>query len=149
MRVAAGFGALWVTGTDDLLTRVVPSPVGVGAPSERTVTVGQDPIGVATGAGAVWVANARGGSVSEVDPTTLQVTAHSGVGDDPLSVAVADGRVYVGFGAAQTVRVVSPAPSSKVLSLDTDPRALLAVGAGVWVAGANPGRVISVSVLPG
>ena len=145
VRVAAGFGALWVTGTSNLLTRVVPA-AGGATPAERTVTVGQGPIGVATGAGAVWVADAQGNAVSEVDPTTLHVDRLAGVGDDPLSVGVsAAGRVYVGFGTAQTVRVVSPGPSSKVLDLDTDPRALLPASAGVWVAGANPGRVLAVT----
>ena len=67
------------------------------------------------------------------------------MGDDPLSIEVAAGRVYVGFGTAQTVRAVSPAPESKVLAVGTAPRALLAVGADVWVAGANPGRVLSVA----
>ena len=73
VRVAAGFGALWVTGTIDLLTRIVPSPGGPGAPAQRTVAVGEGPAGVAIGAGAVWVADERGGVVAEVDPRTLVV----------------------------------------------------------------------------
>ncbi len=44
-----------------------------------------------------------------------------------------------------TVRVVSPAPASKALEADTVPRALLAAGSRVWIAGANPGRVLAVS----
>jgi hypothetical protein len=144
VRVAAGFGALWVTGAGDRLTRVTP-PSGGGTPAQRAVAVGQGPVGVATGDGSVWVANTQGGSLSQVDPATLAVSSLDGVGDDPLSVAVAGGRVYVGFGAPQTVRVVSPAPASKALGADTEPRALLAVGSGVWIAGANPGRVLAVS----
>ena len=77
VRIAAGFGALWVTGTSNAVTRVVPA-TGTGPPTERTVPVGQGPIGVATGAGAVWVADAQGGSVSEVDPTTLHVDTITG-----------------------------------------------------------------------
>jgi len=127
-----------------MLTRVVPA-VGPGAPTERALTVGQGPIGVATGAGAVWVADAQNGSVSEVNPGTLRVVGHTGVGEDPLSVAVAGGRVYVGFGTGQTVRTIAPAPASKVLDIDSDPRQLLAAGEGVWVAGANPGRVLAVT----
>ena len=68
------------------------------------------------------------------------------MGDDPLSIGVAAGRVYVGFGTGQTVRTISPAPASKVLDIGTDPRQLLAAGSGVWVAGANPGRVLAVAV---
>jgi len=40
---------------------------------------------------------------------------------------------------------VYPSPSSKVLGIGTTPRSLLAVGGSVWVAGANPGRVLSVT----
>jgi hypothetical protein len=58
---------------------------------------------------------------------------------------VAGGRVYVGSGTGQTLRTVSPAPSSKVLALGTETRALLAVGDAVWVAGADPGRVLTAS----
>jgi streptogramin lyase len=144
VRVAAGFGSLWVTGTQNILTEVVPTR-GSSAPTQHQVSVGLGPIGVATGGGAVWVANAQGATVSQVDPANLQVeaTLHS-VGADPLSIAVAGDRVFVGSGTEQEVRVVSPAPGSQTLPLDTTPRALVPVGAEVWVAGSNPGRVLSV-----
>ena len=145
VRIAAGFGALWVTGTKDTLTKVVPSAGGVGAPAQTAVTVGQGPIGVAAGAGSIWVADAEGNTVSQVDPTSLRVTTLKGVGDDPLSVGESGGQVYVGSGTAQTVKVVYPSPGSTTLDLDSTPRQLLTVGSGIWVAGANPGRVVSVS----
>ena len=109
------------------------------------MTVGQDPIGVATGAGAVWVANSADGSVSKVSPASVTVTQTTRVGGDPLALGVSGGEVYVGDGTAQTVRTVSPAPGSKTLSIGTDPRALLPVSAGVWVAASNPGRVLAVA----
>ena len=66
-------------------------------------------------------------------------------GDDPLAVAVTpDNRVYVGFGTAETVRVVSPAPESKSARLEgCATGAARRSGHGVWVATANPGRVLS------
>jgi serine/threonine-protein kinase len=143
VRVASGFGALWVTGTTDYLTRIQPPPGGKAA-VQSAFTVGQGPIGVAAGAGAVWVANAEGGTVSRVDPSTLAVTTLRGVGADPLGVAVAGSRVFVNSGSQQTVRVVSPS-RSQPLAIRTDPGNLVAVGAAVWVAGSNPGRVLSVS----
>jgi hypothetical protein len=109
------------------------------------VTVGSGPIGVATGAGSVWVANTQGGTVSQVDPSALRVVHTFHVGGDPLSIGVADGRVFVGDGSAQTVRTVYPAPGSRVLDIGTTPRELLTVGDGVWVAASNPGRVLAVS----
>ena len=91
------------------------------------------------------MADAQGGTVSQVDPSSLKVVHTDPTGGDPLSVGVAGGRVYVGDGTAQTLRTVYPSPSSKVLAIGTTPRSLLAVGGSVWVAGANPGRVLSVS----
>ena len=144
VRVAAGFGALWITGTTDTLTRLEPPSAGVGTPKLESITVGNGPVGVATGAGSVWVADALGGAVTQVDPVSRGVVQTSRLGGDPLSVGVAGGRVYVGDGTAQTLRTVSPSPASKVLRIGTTPRSLLAVGGSVWVAGANPGRVLSV-----
>jgi len=145
VRVAAGFGALWITGTADMLTYFVPQSAGVRTPKLEGITVGNGPIGVATGAGSVWVADAQGGAVSQVDPSSLKVVHTDPIGGDPLSVGVAGGRVYVGDGTAQTLRTVYPSPSSKVLGIGTTPRSLLAVGGSVWVAGAKPGRVLSVT----
>jgi streptogramin lyase len=145
VRVAAGYNALWVSGTENLVTRIVPAAGDNGPPAQRAVTVGQGPIGIATGAGFVWVANAMAGTISQIDPTTMQVAETLSAGDDPLAVAVTpDNRVYVGFGTEQTVRVVSPAPESKTLDLKGTPRVLLPVGTGVWVATASPGKVLSI-----
>jgi YVTN family beta-propeller protein len=93
----------------------------------------------------VWVANAQSNTVSEVDPVSLGVVTLVGIGSDPLSIAVADRRVFVGFGTSQSIRMISPTPESVVLSAGTTPRSIIPVGAGVWVAGSNPGRVLSVT----
>jgi hypothetical protein len=148
VRVAAGYGSLWVTGTTNLLTRATPLDALTGL-RQQTVTVGQGPIGVATGDGSVWVANAAGGTVSAVSPTAMAVTQTLHVGGDPLSVAVSGGRVYVGDGTAQTVRTVSPAPMSNALMVGTGPRVLVPVAAGVWAGGSNQGRVVAVAVAQG
>ena len=109
------------------------------------VEVGERPIGVATGSGSVWVANSTSGTVSQVDPKTLAVTRTQSVGADPRSIAVAtDGPVYVGLGSAKALTVLSLS-APKTLRLTTHPQDLLTAGSGVWVAGANPGRVVAVS----
>ena len=145
VRVAAGYGSLWVTGTTNLLTRVTPADGRRGRSAQQTVTVGQGPIGVATGQGAVWVADAAGGTVSEVSPSSMAVTQTVHVGGDPLTVAVSGGKVYVGDGTAQTVRTVCAGADVRRLVIGTGPRALLPVAGGVWVAGSNPGRVVAVA----
>jgi YVTN family beta-propeller protein len=93
----------------------------------------------------VWVANAAGGTVSAVSPSTMAVTATLHVGGDPLTVAVSGGDVYVGDATAQTVRTVSPAPMSKARTVGTAPRVLVPVAGGVWAGGSNPGRVVAVA----
>jgi hypothetical protein len=145
VQVAAGYGALWVTGITDLLTRIVPLPVGAGGAQQRVVRVGQGPTGVATGFSAVWVADSKSATVSKVDPADLNAVTLVRIGGDPNTIAVAEGRVYVGFGTSQQMRLVSPTPGSEALGVGTEPRALLPVGPTVWVAGTDPGRVLSVS----
>ena len=70
-------------GTADMLTYFVPPSAGTGTPKLEGITVGNGPIGVAAGAGSVWVADAKGGTVSQVDPSSLQSRAHDEVGGDP------------------------------------------------------------------
>ena len=50
---------------------------------------------MAVGERAVWVANAKDGTVSRIDPATNQVTATVRVGGSPRDVAVGSGRVWV------------------------------------------------------
>jgi YVTN family beta-propeller protein len=66
-----------------------------GATGRSTeIRVGRIPQGVAVGEGAVWVANARDGTVSRVDPETLDVETIE-VGGRPEDVAVGEGGVWV------------------------------------------------------
>jgi DNA-binding beta-propeller fold protein YncE len=147
VRIASGFGALWVTGTSDGLTELQPR--NAGAPALHSLTVGQGPIGVATGAGSVWVADAQGGAVSRVDPLSRRVIDTVHTGGNPVAVAVAGGRVWVADGTGQRLRTVFPAPGLAPLNTESTPRVLLSVGDGVWVATANPGRVLSAQVTGG
>jgi YVTN family beta-propeller protein len=59
-----------------------------------TTSVGQQPSGVAIGAGSVWVASADG-TVSRIDPTTTEVTATVTVGGTPTGVAFGAKKVWV------------------------------------------------------
>jgi DNA-binding beta-propeller fold protein YncE len=99
---------------------------------------------VTTGDGSVWVANSAGGTVSRINPTTRTVVSTDHLGGNPLSLAVVDGSVYLADGSGQSVRTIYPAPVSKKLDLGVTPRLLLPVDGGIWVASANPGRVLEV-----
>lgn len=74
VRVAAGEGGVWTT----LIGGVQPAggdkPPGVvlidpdSGQAVTTISVGDRPSGITTGAGAVWVANAGDGTVTRIDP---------------------------------------------------------------------------------
>jgi hypothetical protein len=146
--LAAGFGALWVTGTKDELSEVRPGAAGAAA-RVGAFKVGSGPIGVATGLGSVWVADAAGGSVVRVDPRSHRLIHTYRTGGDPLSVAVAGGRVWVADGSGETIRTVFPEPSLRPVDLGSSPRQLLEVGNDVWIAAANPGRILVVAATAG
>ena len=56
---------------------------------------GWRPIGVAFGAGSIWVANAGDGTVSRIDPITGRVVRTIDVGGSPTGIVVADDEVWV------------------------------------------------------
>ena len=147
VRVSVGAGAVWVTGVNDALTRISAKPVGVSL-SWRPVVVGEGPIGVTAVPGAVWVADALGGSVSRVDPRSLKVTARYEVGGDPVQVAVVGGELWVGDGQSGALKALDPrtgASEGRAVVLPGAVRRLVATDAGLWAATANPGTVVAVS----
>jgi YVTN family beta-propeller protein len=89
---AAGY--LWVT---------VDSDAGVYRLDERTgaqvgtlIHTGDGSGGLSFGAGRVWVANSRAGTVTRVDPAS-SATATVTVGNAPVQAGVTDGAVWVGM----------------------------------------------------
>jgi streptogramin lyase len=168
VRLALGAGAVWVTGQTDTLTRISPKPLGVSL-TATPMRVGNGPIGVAAVDGAVWVADAFGGQLTEVDPAHLRVvrTVTFGAGgrvgaissgrvasgdthtSDPVVVAVADGQVWVGDGQAGTLTEIDSATGKQrnaPVPLPGAPRRLVTADDGsLWVTTANPSRVLLVS----
>jgi class 3 adenylate cyclase len=74
--MAAGFGSVWVADSaNNQVFQLAPGSVtGSTAPSVvRSVAVGGPPVGLATGASALWVAVADG-TVAKVDPLSGEVT---------------------------------------------------------------------------
>ena len=64
----------------------------------REYRVGHAPDALAAGAGSVWIANGRDGTVSRVDRGRGQVTTID-VGGEPTAVAFGDGSLWVADGA--------------------------------------------------
>src|SRR5262249_21708373 len=94
--IAADEEGAWVVSSQDgsgILTPVRPV-VGYS----RRIALGYDPLAVAVGAGAVWVAakNATNEVILRVDPATASIvrTVHL-TGGDVASIAVGDGAVWV------------------------------------------------------
>jgi YVTN family beta-propeller protein len=64
----------------------------------ETINVEDQPIGVAVGAGSVWVANSTAGTISRIDPRESEVVSTIEVGGTPRGVAVGRGAVWVTVG---------------------------------------------------
>jgi streptogramin lyase len=90
--IAAGEGAVWVTGSIDDVVARLDSRTGR---RNRTIPVGRGAGGVAVGAGSVWVASALAREVTRIDPVTGDVVARIPVDGAPRQVAVGAGGVWV------------------------------------------------------
>lgn len=89
--LAVGVGGVWVSdSSSDRIWRIDPKLNTVGT----TIAVGQQPTGIAVGAGSVWVASGNG-TVSRIDPTTDRVVITIDVGGTPSGIAVGAGTVWV------------------------------------------------------
>ena len=100
--VASSGGDIWVAARYNLACPPCRLGRGVAVRIARdtgsvkaTIPVGNTPVGIAIGAGAVWVANADGNSVTRIDPRTDTVTATIPIGNRPVAIASGGGAVWV------------------------------------------------------
>jgi YVTN family beta-propeller protein len=154
--MAAGAGALWVVGSDQI-SRIDPATDSVTA----TIPVGgtgSGPDGVAVGAGAVWVPVAVPGALWGIDPATNKVASKIPL-DGPLrgtiSVAATRETVWVACcgepggdaeGSGGRLLRVDPRRERVVadIPLPAIPVAVAADSSAAWVATAG-GQVLQVS----
>jgi hypothetical protein len=122
---------VWVaTPLDDALHHIVPATGEV----KTSGPVGDRPVGVAAGEGAVWVVLGGDAAVARVEPASGEVVA-------TVPVSAPTGPITVGLGAvwvstAQGVARIDPTLNrvTAIVRLDSSPHSL-AVGAGaVWAA---------------
>jgi streptogramin lyase len=86
-----GENGVWTTRPDeDAVVRINPSTGRV----VDFVRVGRDPRGIVIGAGAVWVANGRDGTVTRIDPRTLDTTVIE-IGGSLRDLAFGEDAVWV------------------------------------------------------
>jgi DNA-binding beta-propeller fold protein YncE len=154
VRLALGPDGVWVSGQTHTLTRISPRPAR-GTLRYRTVGVGQGPLGVASGDGAVWVANVQSGTVSRIDPASVRVTATYAVPGpgggqaNPETVAVWQDRLWVADGQQGVVEALDPSTGAQVGAAVRLPGVLrqfvLDAGGTLWGTTANPGTVVRFS----
>jgi DNA-binding beta-propeller fold protein YncE len=154
--MAAGAGALWVVGSDEVV-RIDPATDKVAARVPIRAT-GSGPAAVAVGAGAVWVPVAVPGTLLGIDPDHDKVTARISLGD-PLrgAISVAATRDTVWVACCGEADAGNPTPGGRLLRVDPArkrvvadialPAAPVAVAADpstTWVATAG-GQVLVVN----
>ncbi|MGV1009456.1 MAG: BTAD domain-containing putative transcriptional regulator [Dermatophilaceae bacterium] len=110
----------------------------------ETVPVGSGAVAMASGAGAVWVAEENGDELERIDAATHRIvqTIH-GVGGSPRAVAMAGEDVWVTGSDDSVVTRVSAATNEIVdkIPVGIDPGAIVATPQDVWVANAGDNTV--------
>jgi len=130
--VAAGYGAVWVTGLG--LTRIDPLTNRVSAIIPVGSSAGLN--GIAAGAGSVWVSSPTEGTVFRIDPDTNQVIATIHAGGSPLQLAITQDAVWVSDPNNPVLKRIDPASNeiSAEINLDCATRGIAADAQAIWVA---------------
>jgi DNA-binding SARP family transcriptional activator/DNA-binding beta-propeller fold protein YncE len=129
-------GSLWVV---DRLANAVDRIDLARARIANMIEVGADPLVLASGYGAIWVANSDDGTVSVIRPGVRRTQTVDGI-LRPFGIAAGEGAVWVTSNAASTVTRIDPDTRAKTAEIKvwTDLGRSdvydVAVGAGsVWV----------------
>jgi YVTN family beta-propeller protein len=100
LAVDANNRAVWVADFQENAVTRISVPRGGLPPTPERIPVGHGPTDVAVGSGAVWVVNAKDGTVSRIDPMKNRVVRTINVGNAPQRVAAGLGRIWVTVQAA-------------------------------------------------
>jgi DNA-binding SARP family transcriptional activator/streptogramin lyase len=129
--VCVGYEAAWVANyKGDSVSVIRP-----GQQQPDTISVAPGPLGIAAGAGAVWVVSFWTHELTRIDPETLTVVGRLTVGGQPLGVAVGAGSVWVTSRSDRNVERIDPDRGTVVarVHLDSPPQGVLVAGDRVWV----------------
>ena len=130
---------------------VPPAVVAVDAKTNRVVAsipVGSAPSALAAGEGAIWVGDARDGTVTRIDPSTRRAVRTIGIAAPAIDISTGLGSVWVATGSFGTILRIDPQINRKVDGFELAPgdpivptaSAVAVAGQHVWV-GAFSGLV--------
>jgi len=142
VRVAADGGSVWVTNSENTVTRVDAKTLTADPP----IPVGNGPIGLAVHDGVVWVANSEDDDVSRVVAGATGPTPATPVAKAPVAIAAAADGVWVLSQDARVLTRLDPV-TGKVkgsTSIATRPRGIALGSDRVWLVGVEPSVVIGV-----
>jgi YVTN family beta-propeller protein len=113
------------------------------------VQVGTDPVGLAFGGGALWVASRSDGRVSRLDPGTHTVIQTIDVGDAPQALTVTAGDVWVANFSDDTVSRINISANEVVatITVGNRPAAIGSGPSGVWVANSGDNTIQRIDLL--
>jgi YVTN family beta-propeller protein len=137
--VAVRYGSVWVGSDYGAVARVDPDTRDV-----ESVSLGNSPSAIATGAGGVWVTDDVDNTVTRIDPASANtVSSATPVGRGPSAVATGAGAVWVANTQDNTVVRLDPRTGvvNDTIRVGRRPTGV-AVGQGaVWVANSLSGTV--------
>ena len=136
--IGAAPNAVWASTGNAAVARLATRTGDV----TRKAFLGNEPAGIADGAGATWVADDVDDNVSRIDRAGV-VTGVTAVGHTASAVAVGAGGVWVADTADGKVTRLDPATGAVTATIDVGAGPTgIAVGAGaVWVANSVDGTV--------
>ena len=136
--IGAAPNAVWASTGNAAVARLATRTGDV----TRTASLGNEPAGIADGAGATWVADDLDDTVSRIDRAGV-VTGVTAVGHTASAIAVGAGGVWVADTADGKVTRLDPATGAVTAAIDVGAGPTgIAVGAGaVWVANSVDGTV--------
>ena len=149
----AVFGITRLTGPDRL-PGIDEGAVGVIDPEAAAIMaqyqLGAEPGAMAEGAGSVWVANPREGTVSRIRREADRVDTID-VGPDPAALAFGSGSIWVAGGEDGAIAQVDPRANRVVQRIPVgNGLSAVAVGHGaVWAATALDGEVVRIDLRSG
>jgi DNA-binding SARP family transcriptional activator/DNA-binding beta-propeller fold protein YncE len=126
-----GYGSAWVSNYRGNSISVVRP----GSREVETIEVPGGPLGIAAGAGAVWVATFWTKELVRIDPETRRVVRRIPIGDGPLAVAVGAGSVWVTNRDDRTISRIDPHANRVVrtIPLAAPPHGIRFAHGRVWV----------------